>query len=125
MHLQKFLAEGHAHARSGFVQWQAHFFQQNFAGERVAVGMETMPLQSDNHIADFDFRTVEHFRPVYHTDNRSSDIVFPTLIHTGHLSGLTADEGAATVFAGLRKAFENLAEHHRVELFAADVIKEK
>jgi hypothetical protein len=34
-----------------------------------------------------------------------------------------ADERATALFAGLGKAFENLAEHNGIEFFASDVIE--
>ena len=87
--------------------------------------MKAVSFQADDDIAEFDLRTIEHFRLIHHTDNRAGNIILPALIHAGHLSSLASDESTAPLFAGFRKAFENLAKHNGVEFFATDVIQKK
>ena len=52
---QQFSAEGEFHAGRGFVQRETHFFEEDFAGERVAVGVEAVAPEADDDIAGTDF----------------------------------------------------------------------
>ena len=122
---EEFSAEGELHAGSGFVQRQAHFFEEHLASKRVAVGVKAVAAEADDGVAGADFRAVEEFRAVYDADDGAGDIVFAFLIHAGHLSGFAADEGAASLLAGFGEAFEDLLEDDGVEFFTADVVEEK
>ena len=123
--LQQFATEGEFHAGRGFVQRQAHLFEEHLAGERVAVGVEAVAAQADDDIAGADFGAVEEFGAVHDADDGASDIVFAFLIHAGHLGGFTADEGAASLLAGFGEAFEDLLENDGIEFFTADVVEEE
>ena len=122
---EEFAAEGELHAGRGFFQRQAHFFEENLAGERVAVGVESVAAEADDGVAGADFRAVEEFRAVHDADDGAGDIVFTFLIHTGHLGGFSTDQGAASLLAGFGEAFEDLLEDDGIEFFTTDVVEEK
>ena len=121
---KEFLAEGLGHSRSGLAEREFGFFQKNMASQRIAVRVKAISTESNKHVADANFRAVEHFRAIDYANDRSGHIVFALLIHAGHLGGFPTNEGTPTVFAGLGETFEDLLEDNWVEFFAADVVKE-
>jgi hypothetical protein len=58
---EEFLAEGLGHARSGLTEREFGFFEKHMAGERVAIRVEAISTESNKHVADANFGTVEHF----------------------------------------------------------------
>src|SRR5690606_18536551 len=72
---------------------------EDFADQRVAVGVWAGRGQGDQRVTGGDFRTVDDFALFYHADAETGQVVVFAFIHAGHLGSLAAHQGTAGQFA--------------------------
>src|SRR5208282_5912881 len=73
----------------------------------------------------YDSAAIQDLGTVDEADDTACEIVFAGMIQARQLCRLTANQGAATLFARLSKTGNQLIEHGRIQPFRADVIEEK
>ena len=100
-------------------------FKQQLAGERVAVGVQAIRGQTQNHIANLDLLSRDDAFALNHADDESSQIVFAFGIEARHLRRFAANQGTAVVLAGFRQTFNHLLRDFRFELAGREIIHEE
>ena len=100
-------------------------FEQQLAGERIAVGVQSGGRQSENDIADFDRFAGHDFFALDDAHDKSGKIVFALGVEAGHLGRLAADQRAAIVFAGVGKSFDDFLGDFGFEFSRGQVIHEE
>src|SRR5207237_6130226 len=99
--------------------------KQDFARERISIGVQSVRRESENHIANSDPASVDDPAAIDHADDATCQIVLRALIHSRHLRGLTADERATSRATGLGKSTQQLRENAWLQLFRADIVEKK
>ena len=125
MHFEQLIADGIAQFGHVAARLEPHPLEENLAGQRIAVGMQSAGGQTDHRVAGPDGLAVEHPRFLDDPDDSSAQVVFPRLIEPGHLGGFAANQRAAILRAGFGKASDDVAEHARLQLARAKVIQEE
>ena len=82
-------------------------FKQQLARQRIAIGMQPVGGQPDQHIADLDRVAGDDLVAVHRTDDGAGQIVLAVGIEAGHLRRLAADQSAAIGAAGLADALHD------------------
>ena len=82
-------------------------FKQQLAGERVAVGMETIRREPKEDVAGLDLLAGDDVGPVDRADDGAGEIVLAIGVETGHLGCFAADERATVGAAGLGDAADD------------------
>src|SRR4030095_671162 len=100
-------------------------FKQDFARERISIGVQSVRRESENHIANSYLAAIDDLDAIDHADDATCEIVLPALIHSGHLRGLTADERATSRATGFGKSTQQLRENARLQFFRADIVEKK
>ena len=88
----------------GFV---AGDFEEQLAGQRVAVGVQAGGGQADEHVAGLDVCAGDELVAIDGADDEAGQVVFAVGVEAGHLRGFAADERAAVGLAGLRQAADD------------------
>ena len=84
-------------------------FEEELAGERVAVGVQAGGGQADEDVAGLDFCAGDQLGAVDDADDEAGQVVFAVGVEAGHLRGFAADERAAVGAAGFGEAGERLS----------------
>lgn len=100
-------------------------FKDDFAGQGISVGVETVGGKADDEIPGLDGGSTEDALLFHDADDAADEIVFAGLIEAGHLCGFSADERAVGGFTGGLHAGNKLVEDFGVEFAKADVIQEE
>ena len=103
----------------------AELVEEDFAGQRVAVGVEAGGGQADDDVAGADRFAVDDIGAVDHADDGADEVVIGAVIDAGHLRGFAADQGAAGLFAAADHAGDELAKAVRIEPLGGHVIEEE
>ena len=125
VHFHQLSAEGILETRQARFGIEAKIIEQDLAGERVAIGVESTGFDAENDVAGTDRFAIEHAGLLDDTDDGAADVVFAGLVKAGHLRCLAADQGAVVFRAGFGEAFDQVLEHFRLKFAGADVIEEK
>ena len=99
--------------------------EEELAGQRVTVGVESGGGQSEEDVSGADGGAGDHLVALDDADDEAGQIVFAILIEAGHLGGFPADEGAVVGAAGGGEAFDDLLEDGGLELAAGQVVEEE
>ena len=103
-------------------------FEEQLAGERVAVGMQPVGGQADQDVANFNVFAGDDVGAVDAADDGACEFVLTVGVEAGHLCCLASDEGAAIGAAGLGEAanygFDGVAILF-AELAGGEVVEEK
>ena len=83
--------------------------EQELARERVAVGVQAVGRQADQHVADLDRLAGDDLGAVDAADDEAGQVVLAVGVEAGHLRRLAADQRAAVGAAGFGQA-----AHHRL-----------
>ena len=101
------------------------YFEEELAGERVAVGVEAVGGQTNEDVADLDGFAGNDFVAGDGSDDGSGEIVLVVGIEAGHLGGFAADEGAAVGAAGFAETLDDGLDGGVVELAGGEVVEEE
>ena len=82
----------------------AGHFEQQFAGQRVAVGVQAGRGQADQHIAGLDARAGDHLVAIDGAHNEAGQVVLAVGVKAGHLRRFAANQRAPVGFAGFGQA---------------------
>jgi len=107
------------------IRLQSSNFKDQFARERIAVGMQAGGRQRDQSVSGLDTLAGEKILAFDGADDEACQIVFAGWIKSGHLRGFAADEGAAGFAARAAHAFDELLDDLRIELAHGQVVEEK
>src|ERR1700751_5983664 len=88
-------------------------FEGEFAGEGVAVGVESGGGKGEERVAGFYIFAGENIFAFDDADNEAREIVFTHRIEAGHLGGFAAYQGAACFAAGAAHAVDELLDDVR------------
>ena len=99
--------------------------EHQFAGERVAVGVQAGGGESDKNIACLDVGPGDHLVAIDGADDEAGKVIFAVGIKAGHLGCFAADEGAAVGLAGIGEAGDYGFGDFGVELAAGEVVEEE
>ena len=97
------------------IGFQLGDFENELAGERVTIGVQTGGRKSDERIAGFYIFSGEELFAFDGANDEAGKIVFTGRIEAGHLGGFTADERAARFAAGAAHAFDELLDNFGLE----------
>src|SRR5258706_9946708 len=100
-------------------------FEDEFARERVAVGMETGGRKREERVAGFYTLSGEQFFSLDGADDEACKIVFAGGIESGHFRGFSTDEGAARFAASAAHAINELFDDMRVHFSERQVIEKE
>jgi hypothetical protein len=100
-------------------------FEEEFAGERVAVGVETCRGQPQQYIAGLNFFSGDQFFPRNGADDGAGQVVLAVGIEAGHLRGFAADERAAVLAAGCGDAGNHFLDHLGRKTPGGEVVEKK
>ena len=105
------------------VLWRiAAHFEEQLAGQRIAVGVQAIGRQAENDIPDLDILASNDPVAFHHTHNKPRQIVLAIGIEAGHLGRLPADQGAAVMLTGIRDAFHHLLGDRRFQLSRRQIV---
>jgi len=94
-------------------------FEDEFAGERITVGVETGGRKREECVAGFYTFSSEQSFSLDGADDKAGEIVFTGRIEAGHFRGFAADEGAAGFAAGTAHAVNKLFDNARIHFAEA------
>src|SRR5439155_27349882 len=100
-------------------------FEEQFAGQRIAIGMQPVRGQAEDHVAGLDGFAGNDPLALDHADDEAGEIVFALGVEAGHLGRLSAYQGAAVVLAGFGDAFDDLLGDFRFEFSGSEIIHEE
>ena len=101
-------------------------FEEELAGEGVAVGVEAVGGQADEDVADLDGVAGDDLVAADGADDGAGEVVLAVGVEAGHLCGFAADEGAAVGAAGFAEALDDGLDRCRlVELAGGEVVEEE
>src|SRR5258708_24391788 len=100
-------------------------FEEELAGERVAVGVEAVGGEADEDVADLYGVSGDDPVAVDCSDDGAGEVGFAVGVEAGHLGGLAADEGAAGGAAGLAEGLDDGLGGGVVELAGGGVVEEE
>ena len=100
-------------------------FEEELAGERVAVGVEAGGGNSDEDVAGFDADAGDHFVAVDGANDKAGEVVFAVGVEAGHLGSFAADESTAIGAAGVGEAGDDGLGDIGIEFAGGEVIEEE
>ena len=100
-------------------------FEEELAGERVAVGVQAGGGEADEDVAGMDFGAGDQLGALDDADDEAGEVVFAVGVEAGHLRGLAADEGAAVGAAGVGEAGDDFLGDFAVEASGGEVVEEE
>ena len=100
-------------------------FEEELAGEGVAVGVEAVGGQADEDVADLDVLAGDDVVAVDGADDGAGEVVLAVGVEAGHLGGFAADEGATVGAAGFAEALDDGLDGGVVELAGGEVVEEE
>ena len=119
-------------ADGGFViggEWvagaHAVVVEEDFAGKRVAVGVEAIAGEANEAVTGDNGGIGELVGFIDDADDAADDIDFAIVVDAGHLGGFSADEGASNGFTGFGGTGDDAVENGSFELTASEVIEEE
>ena len=122
---QQSLAQGLVHAVEGLFQHIGVVVNiKNLAYQRETVGVHAGRGQGDDDIARLHGGVVQDLGLVDHTDGKTGQVVLILGHHAGMLGSFAAHQGAASLYAALGHALDDLGNFLRDVLAAGDVIQE-
>ena len=98
---------------------------EDLTHQREAVGVHAGGGQTDEHIALGQGLAVDDLFLVHHANGETSQVVLVHGIETGHLGGLAAYQGAASLAAALGDAGDDVSDAGGGVLAAGDVVQEE
>src|SRR6266850_190882 len=125
MRLQQLSADLVAHFGDVGVRIQLCDFENKFAREGIAVGVETGRRQSEQRVARLDAFSGEEFPSFDGANDESGEIVFTGWIKPGHFRGLATDESTPRFAAGAAHAFDELLDDLWIELAHGEIVEKK
>src|SRR5258708_356579 len=100
-------------------------FKNQFAGKRIAVGVQASGRQRNQSVARLDALAGQKFLAFDCADDEAGEIILTGRIKAGHPRGLTADEGAAGLAARAAHAYDKLLDDVGIEFPHREVVEEK
>ena len=100
-------------------------FEEELAGERIAVGVEAVRGQAEEAVAGLDAFAGDDARARNGADDSASEVVFAVGVEAGHLGGFAADEGAAVRPAGFGDAADDGFDDLVFDAAGGEVIEKK
>ena len=79
---------------------------------------------SDQHVADLNLGTVDQLALLDDSGRVTGDVIFPVLVHAGHLGGLAAHKGAACLTAAFRDSGDYRLDDLRTSLSLGHIVQE-
>ena len=104
---------------------ELHLLKEDLARQGIAVRVETVGGDPDHAVALADACAVEHIASFHNADDGAADIILAGSVKIGHLSRLTADQGAVVLTAGFGKAGDQLLENRGLQFAGADIVQEE
>ena len=99
--------------------------ENQFARQRVAVGVQPARGQREQQVAVTHAARVEDFPAFDGADDEAREIVIAGRVDIGHFRGFAADQRTAGLFRRAAQTLDHLLEHARVELAHGDIVEEK
>ena len=97
----------------------------NFAHQRIPIGVRTRGRQPQHHITRHDFFTVDDLGFFDSTHRKAGQIIFAIRVHARHLGGLTPNQGATGHFTTGRNPFDHIGRGRDIEFAASEVVEKK
>lgn len=98
--------------------------KEDFSGEGVTVGVESVGGEADKAITGNDGGSGEFVGFINDPCDASDDVHFAVVIDAGHLGGFSADEGAVDGSACFGGPGDNLVEDIAFESAASEIVEE-
>src|SRR5713226_2083427 len=125
MRLQQLRADFISNLGDVSIGLQPGNFKDEFAREGIAVGVQPGGGQRDQSVPGLDAFAGKKFFAFDSADDKACKIILAGRIKTGHLRGLTADEGAAGLAARAAHAFDKLLDDVGIEFSHREVVEEE
>ncbi len=100
-------------------------FEEELAGQGVAVGVEAVGGQADEDVAYFDGVAGDDLVAADGADDGAGEVVLVVGVEAGHLCGFAADEGAAVGAAGFAETLDYGFDGGAVELAGGEIVEEE
>ena len=100
-------------------------FEKQLAGQGVAIGVQAVRGQAQDHVAHFDRLAADDALALDRAHDESGQVVFAIGIEARHLGGFPADQGTAVVLAGFGQAFNDFLGDFRLDLARGQVVHEE
>jgi len=100
-------------------------FEEELAGEGVAVGVEAVGGQADEDVAYLNGVAGDDLVAGDGADDGAGEVVLVVGVEAGHLGGFAADEGAAVGAAGFAEALDDGLDGRLIEFAGGEVVEEE
>ena len=100
-------------------------FKEQFASQRVSVGVQAVGGQAENAIPHLHIFAADDAVAFDYSNNESGEVVLAIGIKPRHFRGLAADQSAAVMLAGFGQAADNSFGDLRIQRSRGQVVHEK
>src|SRR5215470_16349546 len=125
MRLQKFWADFVADIGDIGFRLELGNFENEFARERITVGVQTGGRKREKRVAGLDTFSSEQIFSLDCADDESRKIVFTGLVEARHFRGFAPDESTTRFAAGAAHAIHQLLDDVRIHLAERQIIQKK
>ncbi len=122
---QQLFADGDVQFRNRIAGLMTGHFEEEFASEGIAVGVQAVGGQSEQYIAGDDIGAGEHAFAFDGSDDKASQIVFAFGVKAGHFGGFATDQRTAVLFAAASDAGDDAAADRRVQFADGEIIEKE
>ena len=97
----------------------------DFAYQRIAVGVCSVGSQAQNNVSGLNAATVDDAFFFNHADGKTGQVVFAFGIHTWHFGSFTTNQSATGFFAALGNAFNHISRAGNIQFAASEIVQEE
>lgn len=123
--LQQRLPEALVGAWEGSGKVQTLGLQEGPSRQAVAIGVETAGGQTQDHVTLTHVGGIQELLALDRADSEPGQVILAVCVHARHLSGLSAQERAASLSAALCNPRDHIGTHGRLQMTGGKVVEEE